>query len=184
MLPFLWAQDGFSEPSTEMAEAIRFGLEAPKKLSMLGTVIMMIMMMMMRMMMMMMLQEASCCWWWGRPCAWGRCSGGWSPRRSSDSDCYCGLQDKKCHVLSFYDMIIFAVTLCLLCNTCLCLFKIELMLYVVCQRDNIRYCLLEYITKAFKQTKWNSGCKAIYYLCTVSMKINNAVCVIVCLNRS
>ena len=44
MLPFLWAQDGFSEPSTEMAEAIRFGLEAPRKLSMLGTVIMMIMM--------------------------------------------------------------------------------------------------------------------------------------------
>ena len=115
VLPFLWAQDGFSEPSTEMAEAIRFGLEAPRKLSMLGTVItmmMMVMMMMIMMMMMMMLQEASCCWWWGRPCAWGRCSGGWSLRRSSDSDCYCGLQDQKCHVLSFYDMIIFAVTLC------------------------------------------------------------------------
>ena len=55
VLPFLWAQDGFSEPSTEMAEAIRFGLEAPRKLSMLGTVIMMMLMMVMVMMMMMML---------------------------------------------------------------------------------------------------------------------------------
>ena len=36
ILPFLWAQDGFSEPSKEMAEAIRFGLEAPEKFSMLG----------------------------------------------------------------------------------------------------------------------------------------------------
>jgi len=36
ILPFLWAQDGFSEPSEEMAEAIRFGLTAPEKFSMLG----------------------------------------------------------------------------------------------------------------------------------------------------
>ena len=36
ILPFLWAQDGFSEPSPEMAEAIQFGLSAPSKLSMLG----------------------------------------------------------------------------------------------------------------------------------------------------
>jgi len=36
ILPFLWAQDGFSEPSEEMAEAIKFGLSAPSKLSMLG----------------------------------------------------------------------------------------------------------------------------------------------------
>jgi len=36
ILPFLWAQDGFSEPSVEMAEAIQFGLSAPSKLSMLG----------------------------------------------------------------------------------------------------------------------------------------------------
>lgn len=31
VLPFLWAQDGFSEPSTELAEAIQFGLDAPVK---------------------------------------------------------------------------------------------------------------------------------------------------------
>ena len=36
ILPFLWAQDGFSEPSDEMADAIKFGLAAPQKLSMLG----------------------------------------------------------------------------------------------------------------------------------------------------
>ena len=36
ILPFLWAQDGFSEPSEEMADAIQFGLAAPQKLSMLG----------------------------------------------------------------------------------------------------------------------------------------------------
>ena len=36
ILPFLWAQDGFSEPSVEMADAIKFGLSAPQKLSMLG----------------------------------------------------------------------------------------------------------------------------------------------------
>merc|ERR1719350_1370734 len=36
ILPFLWAQDGFSEPSLEMAEAIQFGLDAPDKLSVLG----------------------------------------------------------------------------------------------------------------------------------------------------
>ena len=35
-MPFLWAEDGFSEPSSEMAEAIKFGLSAPHKLSMLG----------------------------------------------------------------------------------------------------------------------------------------------------
>ena len=33
VLPFLWAQDGFSEPSEEMAKAIKFG-----KLSLLGGV--------------------------------------------------------------------------------------------------------------------------------------------------
>jgi len=38
ILPFLWAQDGFSEPSQEMADAIRFGVEAPSKLSLLGGV--------------------------------------------------------------------------------------------------------------------------------------------------
>ena len=36
VLPFLWAEDGFSEPSVEMAAAIQFGLAAPGKLSMLG----------------------------------------------------------------------------------------------------------------------------------------------------
>ena len=36
VLPFLWAQDGFSEPSEEMAEAIKFGLSAPKKISFIG----------------------------------------------------------------------------------------------------------------------------------------------------
>ena len=36
VLPFLWAQDGFSEPSEEMAKAIKFGLDAPSKLSLLG----------------------------------------------------------------------------------------------------------------------------------------------------
>ena len=36
ILPFLWAQDGFSEPSVEMVEAIKFGLSAPSKLSMIG----------------------------------------------------------------------------------------------------------------------------------------------------
>ena len=38
ILPFLWAQDGFSEPSEEMAEALKFGLAAPAKLSLLGGV--------------------------------------------------------------------------------------------------------------------------------------------------
>ena len=38
MLPFLWAQDGFSEPSEEMAEAIKFGLEVPVSLSKAGGV--------------------------------------------------------------------------------------------------------------------------------------------------
>ena len=39
VLPFLWAQDGFDEPSEELAEAIAFGLEAPQKLPMLGAVV-------------------------------------------------------------------------------------------------------------------------------------------------
>jgi len=38
VLPFLWAQDGFSTPSEEMSAAIKFGLEAPAKLSVLGGV--------------------------------------------------------------------------------------------------------------------------------------------------
>jgi len=38
ILPFLWAQDGFSEPSEAMASAIKFGQEAPSKLSLLGGV--------------------------------------------------------------------------------------------------------------------------------------------------
>ena len=36
MLPFLWAQDGFSEPSEEMAAAIQFGLSAPGRVAGLG----------------------------------------------------------------------------------------------------------------------------------------------------
>lgn len=36
ILPFLWAQDGFGEPSPEMAEAIKFGLAAPDSLPLLG----------------------------------------------------------------------------------------------------------------------------------------------------
>jgi len=36
ILPFLWAQDGFGEPSDEMAEAIKFGESAPEKLPLLG----------------------------------------------------------------------------------------------------------------------------------------------------
>lgn len=36
VLPFLWAQDGFGEPSVEMVEAITFGLSAPDSLPMLG----------------------------------------------------------------------------------------------------------------------------------------------------
>lgn len=39
VFPFLWAQDGFSEPSVELAEAIAFGLEAPQTLPMFGAVI-------------------------------------------------------------------------------------------------------------------------------------------------
>ena len=38
MLPFLWAQDGFEEPSEEMAEAIRFGLDLPQSVSKAGGV--------------------------------------------------------------------------------------------------------------------------------------------------
>jgi len=36
VLPFLWAQDGFSAPSEEMSKAIMFGLAAPAKFSLLG----------------------------------------------------------------------------------------------------------------------------------------------------
>jgi len=36
VLPFLWAQDGFSEPSDEMAAAIKFGLAAPDKIPYIG----------------------------------------------------------------------------------------------------------------------------------------------------
>ena len=39
VLPFLWAQDGFDEPSEEMAGKIAFGLKAPELLAMLGTVV-------------------------------------------------------------------------------------------------------------------------------------------------
>ena len=36
VLPFLWAEDGFSEPSKEMAAAILFGLSIGSKLSTIG----------------------------------------------------------------------------------------------------------------------------------------------------
>lgn len=36
VLPFLWAQDGFDQPSEEMAKGIRMGLDIPAKLSMLA----------------------------------------------------------------------------------------------------------------------------------------------------
>ncbi len=39
VVPFLWAQDGFDEPSEEMADAIAFGLKAPEKLPLLGSVV-------------------------------------------------------------------------------------------------------------------------------------------------
>ena len=39
VMPFLWAQDGFDEPSEEMANAISFGLKAPQKLPVLGAVV-------------------------------------------------------------------------------------------------------------------------------------------------
>lgn len=39
VFPFLWAEDGFSEPSEELASAISFGLAAPKKIPMLGAVV-------------------------------------------------------------------------------------------------------------------------------------------------
>ena len=39
VLPFLWAQDGFDEPSEPMAKAIKFGLEAPERLPLLGSVV-------------------------------------------------------------------------------------------------------------------------------------------------
>ena len=38
VLPFLWAQDGFEEPSEEMAEAIKFGVSAPGAVSRAGGV--------------------------------------------------------------------------------------------------------------------------------------------------
>lgn len=39
VLPFLWAQDGFDEPSEKMAKAIKFGVAAPEKLPLLGSVV-------------------------------------------------------------------------------------------------------------------------------------------------
>lgn len=39
LLPFLWAQDGFDEPSEVMAEKIKMGLGAPKKIPLLGAVV-------------------------------------------------------------------------------------------------------------------------------------------------
>lgn len=42
VLPFLWAQDGFSEPSSPMASAILFGLAAPHQLPLLGGVVLLV----------------------------------------------------------------------------------------------------------------------------------------------
>jgi len=42
VLPFLWAQDGFGEPSDEMAEAIKFGESAPDKLPLLGGAVLLV----------------------------------------------------------------------------------------------------------------------------------------------
>ena len=42
VLPFLWAQDGFSEPSENMASAIRFGIVAPYQLPLLGGVVLLV----------------------------------------------------------------------------------------------------------------------------------------------
>ncbi len=39
VLPFLWAQDGFDEPSESMADDIRFGLAVPEKLPLLAAVV-------------------------------------------------------------------------------------------------------------------------------------------------
>ncbi|TRY74958.1 hypothetical protein TCAL_08665 [Tigriopus californicus] len=39
LMPFLWAQDGFDEPSEEMAEKIKMGLGAPQKIPLLGAVV-------------------------------------------------------------------------------------------------------------------------------------------------
>ena len=36
VLPFLWAEDGFSEPSVDMADAILFGLSVGTTLSKIG----------------------------------------------------------------------------------------------------------------------------------------------------
>jgi hypothetical protein len=38
VMPFMWAEDGFGEPSTKMADAIRYGLAAPEKFPMLAAV--------------------------------------------------------------------------------------------------------------------------------------------------
>ncbi len=38
VMPFLWAQDGFDEPTEKMAADIEFGLAAPKKLPLSGGV--------------------------------------------------------------------------------------------------------------------------------------------------
>jgi len=42
VLPFLWAQDGFSEPSPLMASAIHFGLAAPHQLPLIGGVVLLV----------------------------------------------------------------------------------------------------------------------------------------------
>lgn len=39
VMPFLWAQDGFDEPSEEMASKIAMGLALPDKLPMLGSIV-------------------------------------------------------------------------------------------------------------------------------------------------
>ena len=36
ILPFLWAEDGYSEPSQDMADKIKMGLGAPDKIPKLG----------------------------------------------------------------------------------------------------------------------------------------------------
>jgi len=42
VLPFLWAEDGFGEPSPPMASAIQLGLAAPHKLPLLGGVVLLV----------------------------------------------------------------------------------------------------------------------------------------------
>ena len=39
VMPFLWAQDGFDEPSKLLADKVKFGIEAPEKLPILGAVV-------------------------------------------------------------------------------------------------------------------------------------------------